>query len=179
MQRFGAWVHAKDGIAFAQGQVQGAIWRHHHRPRTAKRCPEQRCAVWRVRRLARSRPGFDDAGVKVKPAYSLIADVANEQRAVAIDDDAVRLTGLDPVVAYRVSCFDPVDGRLSPLAMARADALGQSVVAPPAGWDHDWVLIMEADGVEGERAGRGGLNRLDAKSGVSEGGLNVKLAPSH
>jgi hypothetical protein len=86
------------------------------------------------------------------------------------EDDAVRLSGLDPVMAYRVSCFDPVDGRLSPLAMARADALGQWVGAPPAGWDHDWVLIMEAEG---------GLNRLDGKSGVSEAGLNVKLAPSH
>jgi len=88
------------------------------------------------------------------------------------ENDAVRVRALEPGRGYRVTCFDPVTGVVASMGEARADARGQWLGVAPAGWDHDWVIIME------DKLGPGGVNRLDAKSGVSEAGLNVKPASS-
>lgn len=46
-------------------------------------------------------------------------------------------------VAYAANCFDPVTGAKTALPPAKADDAGSCTCWPPAGTDHDWVLILE------------------------------------
>ena len=46
--------------------------------------------------------------------------------------------------AYAATYFDPVSGAKTAVAAVQADDAGSWKCPPPAGHDHDWVLILEA-----------------------------------
>jgi hypothetical protein len=50
---------------------------------------------------------------------------------------------LDLRATYRARWFDPVTGVTTPLGETRCDESGVWRCAPPAGLEHDWVLILE------------------------------------
>jgi hypothetical protein len=60
--------------------------------------------------------------------------------------EAVEVRFLVAQAAYTATCFDPVSGDKTPLGTIRADAAGRWLCPPPAGKDHDWVLILEGRG---------------------------------
>jgi hypothetical protein len=45
--------------------------------------------------------------------------------------------------SYSAKSFDPVTGKMSSLGEIHADSKGAYLCSPPAGLDHDWVLILE------------------------------------
>jgi Protein of unknown function (DUF4038)/Domain of unknown function (DUF5060) len=57
---------------------------------------------------------------------------------------AVEVRRLVAQGAYAATCFDPVSGDKTPLGTIRADAAGRWVCPPPAGKDHDWVLLLDS-----------------------------------
>ncbi len=57
--------------------------------------------------------------------------------------ETVELRRLDAQAEYRASWFDPVTGVTTPLGEIRGDENGVWRCAPPAGLDHDWVVILE------------------------------------
>jgi hypothetical protein len=57
---------------------------------------------------------------------------------------AIMLHHLEPGAAYVASYFDPVGGARTKIGRLAPDANGRSAVAPPAGANPDWVLILEA-----------------------------------
>jgi hypothetical protein len=46
--------------------------------------------------------------------------------------------------AFTARWFDPVTGITTPLGEIRSDGEGRWTCPPPAGLDHDWVLILES-----------------------------------
>jgi hypothetical protein len=60
--------------------------------------------------------------------------------------EAVEVRYLVAQAAYTATCFDPVSGDKTSLGTIRADAAGRWLCPPPAGRDHDWVLILEGTG---------------------------------
>ena len=118
MQRLGPPVDAQDRVAFAQRQIQIAIGGDRHRPRAAQRGAADRRLVGRVGGLASARVGLDDAGVEMQPADPLVADVADQEGAVAIEHDAVRLTQL----RLHAGPFVPAEARDSGPGDRRDDA---------------------------------------------------------
>jgi len=60
--------------------------------------------------------------------------------------EAVEVRHLVAQAAYAATCFDPESGDKTPLGTIRADAAGRWLCPPPAGKDHDWVLILEGRG---------------------------------
>jgi hypothetical protein len=56
----------------------------------------------------------------------------------------IRLRQLDPQAAWVAAHFDPVSGLRRELGRVQADTTGDYRCAPPAGIDHDWVLVLEA-----------------------------------
>src|SRR5207248_10016046 len=81
-------------VAFAQREKQIAVRREGDRPRSVERRAGERRAVRRRLRFACSRMGCDRAGLQIQPSNAMVADVADQQAAIAIDRDAVRLTEL-------------------------------------------------------------------------------------
>ena len=66
--------------------------------------------------------------------------------------EAVEVRYLVAQAAYAATGFDPVSGDKTPLGTIHADAAGRWTCAPPAGKDHDWVLILEEAEGTGQRA---------------------------
>jgi hypothetical protein len=60
--------------------------------------------------------------------------------------EAAEVRYLVAQAAYAATCFDPVSGDKTSLGTIRADATGRWLCPPPAGRDHDWVLILEGRG---------------------------------
>jgi hypothetical protein len=60
--------------------------------------------------------------------------------------EAVEVRYLVAQAAYKATCFDPVSGDKTSVGTIRADAAGRWLCPPPAGKDHDWVLILEGRG---------------------------------
>ncbi|HTA29867.1 MAG TPA: DUF4038 domain-containing protein [Candidatus Cybelea sp.] len=57
--------------------------------------------------------------------------------------EPVEVRELGSAAAYRVRRFDPVTGVMTSLGEIRGDENGVWRCAPPAGMEHDWVLILE------------------------------------
>ena len=57
---------------------------------------------------------------------------------------AILARDLGTAKAWAAAYWDPVTGSRTTLGLVRADPAGQCRVEPPAGLDHDWVLILEA-----------------------------------
>jgi hypothetical protein len=57
--------------------------------------------------------------------------------------DSVMEHGLTPGGEYHASCFDPVTDATTEVGPIHADAEGSWSCPPPAGVDHDWVLILK------------------------------------
>ena len=57
--------------------------------------------------------------------------------------EAVEVLNLGWRAAYAARWFDPVTGVTTPLGEIRCDDKGKWTCPPPAGLDHDWVLILE------------------------------------
>ena len=55
----------------------------------------------------------------------------------------VTLQSLGIESRYTAKLFDPVTGQITKLPNLKADTNGRAPCAPPAGYDHDWVLILE------------------------------------
>ncbi len=58
--------------------------------------------------------------------------------------EPIVVSGLKSGASYTASIFDPVTGKTGKKFPVKADAKGQSQVAPPAGNKHDWVLALES-----------------------------------
>jgi len=73
------------------------------------------------------------------------AGIPNRLRVIYVPTgDAITVRGLEPGVRYAITRFDPVTGKCEKLGIAQGDAEGTWPVAPPQGWDHDWVVVLEA-----------------------------------
>lgn len=59
------------------------------------------------------------------------------------ENDPVEMSHLGTLGAYVATCFDPVTGAKTPPVLIHADKGGSWKCPPPAGQDHDWVLILE------------------------------------
>jgi hypothetical protein len=75
------------------------------------------------------------------PQSAGIADVV--RMTYVPQADAIVLRNLDPKTSYRACCFDPVSGEKTAMAPVQANSEGSWTCLPPAGQDHDWVLILE------------------------------------
>jgi hypothetical protein len=51
---------------------------------------------------------------------------------------------LDPGAKYSATIFDPVSGAKTSLGTIQPDAAGAWQCPPPAGQDHDWVIVIES-----------------------------------
>ena len=60
------------------------------------------------------------------------------------DSDPIVVRELGKQVAYSVSYFDPVTGTRTAPAAIQSDDTGSWTCPPPAGNDHDWVVILTA-----------------------------------
>ena len=60
------------------------------------------------------------------------------------DNQPIVARCLDPHAAYVATYFDPVTGTKTALGPVRPDAAGLRRCPPPAGYAHDWVLILES-----------------------------------
>jgi hypothetical protein len=60
------------------------------------------------------------------------------------ESDPIVVRNLGRFANYAATLFDPVTGSQTRLAPIKADAAGSLTFPPPAGNDHDWVLILEA-----------------------------------
>ena len=58
--------------------------------------------------------------------------------------EPIVVSALKPGAAYAASIFDPVTGKTGKKFPVKTDAKGQSRFAPPAGHNHDWVLVIES-----------------------------------
>ncbi|MCA1595218.1 MAG: glycoside hydrolase family 140 protein, partial [Chloroflexi bacterium] len=56
---------------------------------------------------------------------------------------SVQALGLNAKAAYSAFVFDPVTGVRTPAPEVRPDGDGSWTCPPPAGHDHDWVLVLE------------------------------------
>jgi hypothetical protein len=59
------------------------------------------------------------------------------------ENQTIVVRKLDASATYSAAIFDPVTGAKSPLGKIQADAAGVWRCSPPAGPDHDWVLVLE------------------------------------
>jgi hypothetical protein len=59
--------------------------------------------------------------------------------------DAIEVHQLGKHLRYSATFFDPVSGEKTPLPQVQPDGDGNWKCAPPAGHDHDWVLILQAE----------------------------------
>jgi hypothetical protein len=57
--------------------------------------------------------------------------------------EAIQLHHLTSHTVYAATVFDPVSGEKQALIPARTDGQGEWTCPPPAGQDHDWVLILQ------------------------------------
>ena len=57
--------------------------------------------------------------------------------------DAIVVNQLDRNARYSARQFDPVSGKTDDLGFAEPDKAGTWPAAPPRGWNHDWVLILD------------------------------------
>jgi hypothetical protein len=72
------------------------------------------------------------------------AGIAGVVRVIYVPRAAVvEVRHLDLRATYRARWFDPVTGVTTPLGETRCDESGVWRCAPPAGLEHDWVLILE------------------------------------
>src|SRR5262245_39985429 len=94
MQRLSAGRDSVNRVALTQRQVQIALLVEHHRPWTVERGTFDRRTVRRRLRDAGAGPRVDALGDKIDSANPLVADIADEQLPLTIDDDAVRLAEL-------------------------------------------------------------------------------------
>ena len=58
--------------------------------------------------------------------------------------DSIVVRNLGRHGRYGASWFDPVSGAKTALPPVEADEKGLWTCSPPAGLDHDWVLILES-----------------------------------
>src|SRR6185312_13476879 len=59
------------------------------------------------------------------------------------DSQSIEAKALDPGAAYSAVYFDPVTGHRTDPAVIHAGPDGSWLARPPAGSDHDWVLILQ------------------------------------
>jgi len=60
------------------------------------------------------------------------------------ESEPIVVRQLDRSGAYAATYFDPVSGTKTALPAVNADDNGAWTCPPPAGQDHDWILILEA-----------------------------------
>lgn len=99
------------------------------------------------------------------PAYGpQSCGIAGEVHVTYVPDPKpIVVLGLDPHAAYAAIYFDPVQGGKIPFGPIRSDTAGQWYCAPPAGQDHDWVLILEHAPVGGGGRPRKARSRLGSQ----------------
>jgi hypothetical protein len=90
----------------------------------------------------------------------------------------VELFHLGARSAYLARWFDPVTGLTSPLGEIRGDENGRWRCEPPAGLEHDWVLILELKRDLDGGATTGWRRQFCARSTSQVGGDLGALAPS-
>ena len=60
------------------------------------------------------------------------------------ESQPIMVRRLDPNAAYAATYFDPVSGTKTALRAVQPDAAGLWQCPPPAGLNHDWVLVIES-----------------------------------
>ena len=115
MQRLRRRIDPVDRVSLPQREIEIAVRRERHCPRTVERRAADWRAVGRRRGGAGAGVGLDDARVEMEAPDPVVADVADEERAVTIEDDAVRLAELrvraGPAVAAEPGDAGARDGR--------------------------------------------------------------------
>lgn len=72
------------------------------------------------------------------------AGIADKVRVIYVPTpDEIVLKELEEEQRYVARRMDPVSDRSTSLGIIRADEKGSWSVAPPRGWDHDWVIVLE------------------------------------
>jgi hypothetical protein len=72
--------------------------------------------------------------------------IAGGVRVVYVPEAAaVVLHDLRPGATHAPTMFDPVTGEKAKLPPLHSDDAGNATCAPPAGCDHDWVLLLDAE----------------------------------
>jgi hypothetical protein len=66
--------------------------------------------------------------------------------------EPVEVRDMGSHAAFAAKWFDPVTGATAPLGEILSDDEGQWTCQPPAGLNHDWVLILELKKNEGDKA---------------------------
>ncbi|MGI8603176.1 MAG: DUF4038 domain-containing protein [Verrucomicrobiales bacterium] len=78
------------------------------------------------------------------------AGIPGSVRVVYVpESEPIVLRELGAKGAYAATYFDPVTGAKTALPTMQADAAGSWTCPPPAGHNHDWVLILEAKATSG------------------------------
>ena len=87
----GTCIHAIHCVALPQHQIEVAVGVRRDGPGPIQRCPGDGRSVWCRLLLARAGPGFDHPSLQVDATDSQIPDIADEQPALRVECDAVRL----------------------------------------------------------------------------------------
>jgi hypothetical protein len=91
MARLGGPVDAQDRVAFTQREVEIAVRGHREGARALERRACHGRAVRPQLRFARAGTRLDDPRVAVNPAHTPASDIADQQAALTIEQEAVRL----------------------------------------------------------------------------------------
>src|SRR5262249_14739573 len=85
-------IDSVDRVPLAQGEIEIAVRGDRDRARPSQWCALHRRAVRGRPLLSRARVRGDHAARRINPPDTVIADVANQEPAIAIEGDAVRLS---------------------------------------------------------------------------------------
>lgn len=73
------------------------------------------------------------------------AGISNVVRVVYVPEvQPVEVRGLSPASRYGAEYFDVVNGTTTPLGEIQSDQTGNWICSPPAGMDHDWVVVLKS-----------------------------------
>src|SRR5262249_49199366 len=90
----GLAVDAVDRVAAAEDEEHVAVGRDGDGARLVQRSARDGRVVGDSPALAVARPGLDDTGLEIETAHAIVADVADEETALRVEDDRVRLAKL-------------------------------------------------------------------------------------
>jgi hypothetical protein len=73
-----------------------------------------------------------------------VAGIPGQVRVIYVQENqSIEIRDLGSQTKYRAAYFDPVSGKRTALGVVQADGKGNWNCVPPAGNDHDWVLVLE------------------------------------
>jgi hypothetical protein len=145
---------ARLGIRFSDGDSMNVVsnpdWRSAKSEVAAWDAPDFDDAAWlpamTVAKYGDPPWGRIDADQDNDPFGPQSTGIPGGVRVIYVPkNEAIEVHDLRPEVGYSGHYFDPVTGATAALPPVRSDQAGVWICQPPAGEDHDWVLILEKD----------------------------------